>query len=94
MNKDILKGIKIGLILIISLISILMIVYSNGYHAPFEILSGTFLGNYIFDGSMSFKNSNFETCNNTSIGKIRYENTSNDLKFCDGTSWKIMVNGQ
>lgn len=93
MFKDLAKGFNIGFGILLSLGLFFGIVYAVGFHTANEISSGTFTGDYTFDGSISFKNSNLETCDNTSIAKIRYDNSSNDLKFCDGTSWLIIIDG-
>jgi hypothetical protein len=52
MNKYYLRG----FIAAVALFVVLGLVFSSGWHIPSEILSGTFVGNYIFNGSLSVNN--------------------------------------
>ncbi len=53
-DSEILKGIKISFGIIITLIIFLTIAYSGSHYAS-NILGGTFLGNYTFNGYVNFK---------------------------------------
>lgn len=56
MLSKIKEGIYFGFGVIISLFFIFGIVYAVGFHTPGEILSGTFLGNFVFNGTVDFSN--------------------------------------
>lgn len=52
MDKDILKGFKIAFGFTLFLAMLFGVVYAVGFHTADEILSGTFLGNYSFNGNV------------------------------------------
>lgn len=52
MDKDIFKGIKIGFGFILFTSIFFGLAFAVGFHTPNEILSGVFLGNYTFSGSV------------------------------------------
>ena len=56
MDRQILNGFKFGFVLFL-FFGFLSLVYSSTLHQPFEILSGTFEGNYSFSGNINFTNS-------------------------------------
>lgn len=50
--KNIQKGIEIGLGFILVLVVFFGMIYAAGFHNPREILEGTFIGNYSFQGKV------------------------------------------
>ncbi len=63
MDKDILKGIKISFGFVLFLLAISSLSYA-GYHGANNIVSGTFLGNYLFQNNVTFSNDvNFTDAN-------------------------------
>lgn len=56
MDKDILKGLKIGFGIIISLSLFLGIIFAVGFHNASEIVGGMFQGNFTFNGTINFSN--------------------------------------
>ncbi len=53
MDKDILKGLKISLGIILGLSFFFGLVFAVGFHSANEILPGIFEGNYIFNGNLT-----------------------------------------
>lgn len=53
MDNDIVRGIKIGFGLFFTTLVLFGIVFAAGFHSANEILSGTFLGNYSFNGNIN-----------------------------------------
>lgn len=73
MLKDLFKGINIGLGILLVFGLVFGIVYAVGFHSANEILGGTFIGNYIFNGSVDFTNasvSGISNSGNVSIGNL------------------------
>lgn len=62
MDNKILEGMKIALGILLVFGVIFGLVYASGFHYADEVLSGTFLGNYIYSGNVSF-NSNVDLGN-------------------------------
>lgn len=86
MDKDYLKGIKIGLGFFSVCFLIFGLVYAVGFHTANEILGGTFIGNYIFNGSVDFTSSNVTGLNiitnnslNLGNGSLQYIHSNTGL---------------
>lgn len=67
MDKDLFKGVKIGTGIVLSLSLFFVIVYAAGFHSANEILNGVFTGDYSFNGSVNFTNSNVYGINTTNV---------------------------
>ena len=99
-DKDILKGLKIGLGIFLFFGVLFGLVWAVGFHSPNEILAGTFVGDYIFQGNVQFDNdvqfennvrfSNISYCNSSNEGSIRYN--SGVFEGCDGLAWNNLAN--
>lgn len=74
MDKDILKGLKIGFGIILSLSIFFGIIYAVGFHSAGEVLSGIFIGNYTFQGEVNFTNNTYGILTSDMI--IEFNSTS------------------
>jgi len=61
MNEDILKGLRIGLGIFISISLLFGLVFAVGFHSPSEILAGAFIGNYSFSDNVGIGTSSPQT---------------------------------
>ena len=84
MDKDIIKGLKFGFGIFVSLSVLFGLVFAVGFHNTSDVLSGTFVGNFLFNGSVEFKENvtfnntvDFTTANVSGLNII--SNTSLDL---------------
>lgn len=91
MDKDILKGVKFGIGIIISLSIFFGIVFAAGFHSANEIFSGVFNGDYSFNGSIVIVenlNLNGSIVSNSTI-------TANGLYLGNGsTTCELSTKGQ
>ena len=71
MDKDLLKGIKIGSGFLLIILSFFGLIFAVGFHNTNEIVSGTFIGNYFFQDNVTFQNEvNFTNTNVVGLNTI------------------------
>lgn len=91
MNKDIFKGFILAFI-VLGFFGTLAAV---GFHSANEILSGTFLGNYSFEGEVNLNNelvlANYSikpSCQLSNKGSLIYDDVNGKPFVCNATNWK------
>lgn len=94
MIKETLKGFQYGIGFSLALCLFFGIIYAVGFHNANEIIGGMFQGNFSFNGTMNFTNSNLivasatQICSGSSKGAIMYNDTDKGIYVCNGFSWK------
>lgn len=82
--SKVLDGFKMGFGIFLFFALVFGIVFAVGFHSADEILGGTFLGDYVFQGNVKLDNS-ASVCNAGQEGSIRYNGTV--FEGCNGTDW-------
>ena len=90
MSNKFLDGIKLGLGFIFVIGIIFGLAWAVGFHNANEILSGTFVGDFIFQDDVVVKgdfklNNSVSSCNSSNEGSLKYD--SGKVNFCDGSDW-------
>lgn len=85
-------GFAFGLIIVISLV--FGVVYAVGFHTADEIISGTFLGNYVFNGEVNFTQGVKLNGSSNSFNKYEEGSFSPTLVSINGVSPTVTYGAQ
>ncbi len=89
MDREILKGLKISLGLILGLFFFFTIVFAVGFHQASEILPGIFQGDYIFNGSINLTSGSSINFDSSSINSAPISAFTNIVSYSSDGNFTV-----